>query len=216
MDHKLAAVLADLARQGRIRVAINCGNPVLAHPHPDTGQPQGVSVDLARKLGSTLGVPVEHVTFDATGKVFEALKTAAWDVAFLAVDPVRAEQIAFTAPYVVIEGSYIVRDGSTSCRSVQVPGFDGMGRLTPPRRLYPLPVRQASVAFGFLQTGTPPACGAARPAGRWSRWGPSPAAGWTRSRSRRSCKSNLTDTLPSGLGACLGPAAASGIVSERT
>jgi polar amino acid transport system substrate-binding protein len=96
---------------------------VLAHPHPDTGQPQGASVDLARKLESTLGVPVEHVTFDAAGKVFEALKTAAWDAAFLAVDPVRTEQIAFTAPYVVIEGSYIVRDGSPyrACRGLPPP-----------------------------------------------------------------------------------------------
>ena len=34
--------------------------------------------------------------------------------------------------------------GSTPHRSVQVSGFDDIGRLTPMRRLYPLPVRQAS------------------------------------------------------------------------
>ncbi len=34
--------------------------------------------------------------------------------------------------------------GSTSRRSVQVLGFTSMGPLTPPCRLYPLPVRQAS------------------------------------------------------------------------
>src|SRR5207237_4628732 len=34
--------------------------------------------------------------------------------------------------------------GSTPHRSVQVPGFDDLGHLTPVRRLYPLPVRQAS------------------------------------------------------------------------
>lgn len=112
MSDDLYAVLSDLAPQGHIRVAINYGNPVLAHPHPDTGEPQGVSVDLARELGRKLGVPAEHVTFDAAGKVFEALKTDSWDVAFLAIDPVRAEQVAFTAPYLVIEGSYIVRNGS--------------------------------------------------------------------------------------------------------
>jgi polar amino acid transport system substrate-binding protein len=48
------------------------------------------------------------VTFDAAGKVFEALKTGAWDIAFLAIDPVRAAEIAFTAPYVLIEGTYMV------------------------------------------------------------------------------------------------------------
>ncbi len=34
--------------------------------------------------------------------------------------------------------------GSTSQRSVQVLGFASIGLLTPPCRLYPLPVRQAS------------------------------------------------------------------------
>jgi len=35
--------------------------------------------------------------------------------------------------------------GFTSQRSVQVPGFADMGLLTPLHRLYPLPVRQASI-----------------------------------------------------------------------
>src|SRR5690606_34621739 len=37
------------------------------------------------------------------------LATGAWDVAFLAIDPLRAASIEFTAPYVIIEGSYLVR-----------------------------------------------------------------------------------------------------------
>lgn len=105
-------ILADLAPRGYIRAAINYGNPVLARPDPLTGAPRGVSVDLAAKLAERLGVAVKHVTFDAAGKVFEALSSSAWDVALLAIDPVRAEQIGFTAPYVVIEGSYLVRDDS--------------------------------------------------------------------------------------------------------
>ena len=99
---------SDLAPTGKLRVAINFGNPVLAQRDPATGEPRGVSVDLARELGRRLGVPVVLVTFDAAGKVVEALKTGAWDVAFLAIDPARAVEIAFTAPYVVIEGTYLV------------------------------------------------------------------------------------------------------------
>ena len=38
----------------------------------------------------------------------EGLKAAAWDVCFLAIDPLRATEIAFTTPYVVIEGVYMV------------------------------------------------------------------------------------------------------------
>ncbi len=82
--------------------------PVLAQKDPVSGEPRGVSVDLARELGRRLGVPLELITYDAARKVFDALKTGAWDIAFLAVDPTRATAIAFTAPYVVIEGTYLV------------------------------------------------------------------------------------------------------------
>ena len=101
-----------IAPSGHLRAAINFGNPVLAQKDSQTGAPRGVSVDLARELGRRLGVPVDLVTFDAAGKVFDALKTDAWDVGFLAIDPVRSNEITFTAPYVLIEGAYLVPAGS--------------------------------------------------------------------------------------------------------
>lgn len=105
-------VIASLAPTGRLRVAINFGNPVLAQKDPQDGQPRGVSADLARELARRLGVPLDFVTFDSAGKVFDALTTGAWDVAFLAIDPVRAAEIDFSPPYVVIEGTYLVPAGS--------------------------------------------------------------------------------------------------------
>jgi polar amino acid transport system substrate-binding protein len=42
----------------------------------------------------------------------EGLAGGAWDVAFLAVDPGRAGEINFTAPYIEIEGTYLVPAGS--------------------------------------------------------------------------------------------------------
>ena len=105
-------VLAALAPTGRMRAAINFGNPVLAQRDPATGDARGVSVDIARELGDRLGVGVDLVTFDAAGKVFAALAEGAWDVAFLAIDPKRATEIDFTAPYVIIEGTYMVPAGS--------------------------------------------------------------------------------------------------------
>jgi len=63
-------------------------------------------VDLARALGARIGVPVELVTFDSAGKVSSSVSQ--WDIAFLAVDPARATEIAFSAPYVMIEGAYLV------------------------------------------------------------------------------------------------------------
>ena len=87
-----------LAPSGTLRAAINYGNPVLAQKDPATGSPRGISSEIARELGQRLGVPVAFVTFDAAGKVFEALARDAWDVAFLAIDPKRATQIEFTSP----------------------------------------------------------------------------------------------------------------------
>ena len=101
-------VITDLAANGRLRAAINFGNPVLAQRDPATGTPRGVTVELAQELGRRLGVPVDFVPFNAAGEVVDAVKSGAWDVAFLAVDPVRAAEIDFTAPYVVIEGTYLV------------------------------------------------------------------------------------------------------------
>ena len=72
----------------------------------------GVAVDLARELGTRTGLPVELVPFESAGKMFDAVKADAWDVAFLAIDPGRADQISFTAPYIEIEGTYLVPPGS--------------------------------------------------------------------------------------------------------
>ena len=102
------AAVKELAPSGTLRAAINFGNSVLAQKDPATGEPRGVSPELARELARRLGTAIEFIPFDAAGKVFDALKTKAWDVAFMAIDPVRAAEIEFTGPYVIIEGAYAV------------------------------------------------------------------------------------------------------------
>ena len=112
MPEAPAAARSDLAPTGQLRAAINFGNPILASKDPATGEPRGVSVDLSRELARRLGVPVQFVTYDAAGKVVEGLKSGAWDVAYLAIDPARAVDISYTAAYVVIEGAYLVTKDS--------------------------------------------------------------------------------------------------------
>jgi polar amino acid transport system substrate-binding protein len=102
------AVLADLTRDGRLIAALNHGNPVLVQRDPESGEPRGVSPDLARELARRLGVALDFVHFDSARKVFETVGAGVWNVGFLAIDPLRATEIAFTAPYVIIEGSYLV------------------------------------------------------------------------------------------------------------
>src|SRR5262249_44603142 len=83
-------VVKDLAPTAKLRAAINLGNSVLAQKDKTTGALGGVTVDLAHELARRAGVPVEFVPFEAAGKVFEALKSGVWDIAFLAIEPVRA------------------------------------------------------------------------------------------------------------------------------
>ena len=112
MNTTTAEAIRELAPTGELRAAMNFGNSVLAQRDPATGEPKGVSAALARELASRLGVPVKFVPYDAAGKVTAAARTGAWDVAFLAIDPLRAADIAFTPPYVLIEGTYVVRHDS--------------------------------------------------------------------------------------------------------
>jgi polar amino acid transport system substrate-binding protein len=100
------AIVRDLAPSGTLRVSVNLGNPVLAQGTP--AEPAGVTVDIARELASRMGVPVELVCFDAARKSFEAMVAGQADICFLAIEPVREAEVAFTAPYVVIEGVYAV------------------------------------------------------------------------------------------------------------
>jgi len=108
-----SSLLSDLAPTGKLRVGINYGNPILAQRDAGSSELRGIAVDLGRELGKRVGVPVELVGFESAGKMFDAVKAGAWDVAFLAVDPGRAGEISFTAPYIEIEGTYLVPAGSS-------------------------------------------------------------------------------------------------------
>jgi len=100
------AVVTDLAPSGVLRASINLGNPVLAQGTP--AEPAGVTVDIAREIAAQLGVQVEFVCFTAARDSFEAMMTGQADICFLAIEPARAAEVAFTAPYVVIEGVFAV------------------------------------------------------------------------------------------------------------
>jgi polar amino acid transport system substrate-binding protein len=97
---------------GRLRASINLGNPVLAGRDAGSGSAKGVSVDLARRFAQRLGVEAELVVFETAGESVDAITREAADIGFFAIDPKRGEGIHFTPPYVLIEGCYLVREGS--------------------------------------------------------------------------------------------------------
>jgi polar amino acid transport system substrate-binding protein len=103
------------APTGELRVVINYGNPILANRPLSGDEPQGVSVDIARRLAQALNLRLHLITVDTAGFAVKAVENGEADVGFFAIDPVRGAQIAFTSPYVIIEGCYLVRDNFPAC-----------------------------------------------------------------------------------------------------
>lgn len=103
------AILAALAPTGWLRATINVGNPILASRDAAGGGARGVSVDMANELARRLGVAAKLMVVDAAAKAVDAVAGDQADVGFFAVDPVRGAGIAFSNPYVLIEGCFLVR-----------------------------------------------------------------------------------------------------------
>jgi polar amino acid transport system substrate-binding protein len=101
-----AYIAEDLAPTGALRASINLGNRLLVQGTPTA--PTGVTVDIAGELGSRMGVPVELVCSASVPKSFEAMRAGLADVCFMAIEPVREAEVAFTAPYAVVEGVFVV------------------------------------------------------------------------------------------------------------
>ncbi|MDP1900175.1 MAG: transporter substrate-binding domain-containing protein [Rubrivivax sp.] len=115
-----APVAAAFAPTGRLRACINLGNPILARRDAASGEVSGVSVDLARALAEKLGLALDLVVVDAAAKSVVTVKGGQADIGFFAIDPLRSDGIAFSAPYVQIEGAYLVRQDSALTDNAQV------------------------------------------------------------------------------------------------
>jgi polar amino acid transport system substrate-binding protein len=114
------ALVSAFAPGGVLRASINLGNPILAHPGPAASEPGGVSVDLARECARRLGVPCELVPFEKAAASVDAVRGERADIGFFAIDPARSAGLLFTAPYVLIEGSYLVPADSALTANAQV------------------------------------------------------------------------------------------------
>lgn len=113
----------ELAPDGVLHASVNLGNPVLAQGDPTS--PSGVTVDIAGEVASRLGATLELHCFDAARKSFEALTDGVATLGFMAIEPARSAEVTFTAPYVLIEGVYVVPQ-SSALRTVEAVDADGV------------------------------------------------------------------------------------------
>src|SRR5665213_2492094 len=103
---------SELAPTGVLRAAINMGNFLLVTGKSPSGDPEGVSPDMAREIAARLGVPVTYVPFAKPGELADAAGSNVWDIGLIGAEPARAKMIEFTAAYVEIEATYLVPPGS--------------------------------------------------------------------------------------------------------
>lgn len=112
-----------LVPTGKLRAALIASNPVLVTRGPD-GTLGGVSVVVARALAAHLGVPVELKPYDNPARYNESLATDDWDIGLAALDPSRAEHLAFSVTFMEVDNGYVARPGAaaTTAEEVDRPG----------------------------------------------------------------------------------------------
>ena len=145
--------LKTLAKGGLLRVAINIGNRALVQHIGSTLT--GVSPALAQRLAEEIGARMEPIVYSGAGKVFEDAHRDKWDIGFLAIDPMRAEKIAFTQLYIVIEATYAVRRDSIF-KDVEDVDASGVQVLTSTGSAYDMHLTKSLQHATLERSGTPP------------------------------------------------------------
>ena len=113
-------ITASLAPHGKLRAAINMSNFLLVSGRTASGQPDGLSPDVAHELARRLGVHCELVPFEGPGLISDAAGCDIWDIGNIAEEPERAELIDFSQPYIHIDANFMTRADSVLVSNVDV------------------------------------------------------------------------------------------------
>jgi polar amino acid transport system substrate-binding protein len=128
-----------LAPTGAIRVAVAVGPTKSAvwTTIPEGGSdPEGVTVDLARRIGEITGLPVQLVQLSSSAHIIETADDGIWDLSFTPVDAHRRAIVDFGGAFHVGASTYLVREDSPFRRAedlhrpgVRILAVDGTATL---------------------------------------------------------------------------------------
>lgn len=118
-------IVAELAPTGVLRAGINMSNFLLVTGKTASGDPTGVSPDMAAEVARRLGVPLKLIPYKSPGELGDDAEKNVWDIGNIGAEPQRARTIAFSAAYCEIESTYLVPAGSPiqSIADVDKPGI---------------------------------------------------------------------------------------------
>ena len=143
-------ITASLAPHGVMRAAINMSNFLLVSGQTESGQPDGLSPDVANELARRLGVLCELIPFEGPGLLADAAGRDIWDIGNIAIEPERAEVIDFSYPYVQIDASFMIREGSTLANNADV-NQQGVEIVLYNRSAYDLWLKENYTAPSYLR-----------------------------------------------------------------
>jgi polar amino acid transport system substrate-binding protein len=119
----ISAARAALAPTGTLRVGVNVGSPTSFVTLKD-GREAGLTLDIARKMGAELGVPVQVVKYDRIAPAMADILAGKVDMTFTNATDERAKEVDFSPPIMRIELGYLVPAGSRigDAAHVDMPG----------------------------------------------------------------------------------------------
>src|SRR4051794_41393898 len=88
-------VISELAPTGALRAAINMGNFLLVTGRTPSGDPTGVSPDMAAAIAARLGVPGKIVPHQRPGQIADDARKGKWDIGNIRAEPQRAPLFQF-------------------------------------------------------------------------------------------------------------------------
>jgi polar amino acid transport system substrate-binding protein len=115
--HKLdleqkSKVISQISKDGILTVGIYTGNFLLVTGKDQSGNPDGVSPDMAKAIATDLGLEIQLQPYAIQGHLVEAVAEGRCGIGLVGSDPDRAQKITFAPAYVEIEATYLVPAGS--------------------------------------------------------------------------------------------------------
>lgn len=106
-----AAARMALAPTGTLRVGVNVGSPT-SYVVTKDGREAGLSLDIARKMGAELGVPVQVVKYERIAPIMADIQAGRIDLTFTNASAERLKDYEFSPPVMRLELGFLVAPGS--------------------------------------------------------------------------------------------------------
>jgi polar amino acid transport system substrate-binding protein len=125
------AISSEIAPLGKLRVAMNGGNPVLIKRAPDGKIISGVALEVGKFIAEKLGVPFELVPYPNASTFTQSFGKGEWDIGIGPPIPLAAEKADFGPDLLLVDHVYTAAPGRefTDAAQVDRPGVKiGVGR----------------------------------------------------------------------------------------